>query len=255
MKIITILIVTLFSTTTFSQTIKNVESNLEKKDFRLFKHFIQNIKPGEHCAHPDNTTYREVLSGYNEVVVNILLFVPTPKGKYEGDCNYYQINLLTKNNRIIKYALYAKQFNDKNTGNFRLLKEYSNNTEINAFNELYEKVFYRKLSMSELFDISVTYGARCGWAGINPKDKDILDEYVTSKNREKLFYWLTSPSFERKLYGYEGFKALKNKGYQLTEKENEIIKNLKNFKGPVRTCRGCSYMSEEFSEIINGFDR
>lgn len=251
MKLIFLLIVALVSTTTFSQTIKNVEENLAKKDFHLFKHFVDNIKPSDFCARPNQATYREVMSGYSEVVVNILLFVPTPKGKYEGDCNYYQINLLTKNNQIIKYALYAKHPYNNNIENFKLLKDYSNDPEIKAFNERYEKVFYRKLSMTELFDNAVTYGEHCGWAGVNPKDRDILAEYINSKNREKLFYLLTSPNFERKLYGYEGFKVLMKKGYQLTEKENEIINNLKNFKGSVRTCGGCSFMSGEFSEIIN----
>jgi hypothetical protein len=251
MRITLLLLFALFSQTMFSQTIVSLEENLEKKDFVLFKHFIQDIKPSDHCATPDETTYREILNGYNEVVANILIFEPTPNGKYAGDCNYYQINLLAKDNLIIKYSLYIKHFDDNDIENFKLLKDFTNEIEVNVFNDLYEKVFYRRINMTELFENSVTYGDHCGIAGINPKDRDILDEYINSENREKLFYWITSPSFERKLYGYEGFRALKNKGYKLNEKETEIVTNLKNFKGFVRTCSGCTYMSEGFSEIVS----
>jgi hypothetical protein len=251
MRIKLLFLFALFSQVLFSQTITRLEENLEKKDFALFKHFIQDIKPSDNCATPDETTYREILNGYYEVVAKILIFEPTPNGKYEGDCNYYQINLLINDNLIIKYSLYKKHFNDNDLEDFQLLKDYSNNTEVKDFEDLYEKIFYRRVKIAELFENSVTYGDHCGIAGTNPKDRDVLEEYINSGNRAKLFYWLTSPNFERKLYGYEGFKALENKGYKLNEKETEIVSNLKNLKGFVRTCSGCSFMSEGFSEIVS----
>jgi len=250
MKITLLLLFALFSNTLFAQTLKEINESLEKKDLSQFKHLIENFKPSDYCAAPDEITNREILRTYHEVVANILIFVPTSKGKTSGHCNYYQINLLAKNNRIIKYDLYSKKPRDPKIENYKLLNHYSNDGEIKTFQEIYEKTFYRKLKLNELFDNSVTYGEHCGFAGINPAERDLLELYINSKNREQLFYWLTSPNFEKKLYGYEGFRSLINKGYKLNEKENTIISGLEYFKGRVNTCRGCIFMSENFSEIL-----
>ncbi|MCS3795666.1 hypothetical protein [Niastella sp. OAS944] len=252
MKIKLVLLCVIFSKITLCQTIADVKKQLDEKDFSQFKQSVEKLK-SDHCAPAEGITTREILKGYNEVVTSVVIFIPTPNGKYEGNCEDYQVNLVTKDNLIIKYSLYAKHHND-NYKKFELLKSYSNDTEVKAFQELYEKAFYRKLSMKELFDISITYGEHCGFAGISPEGRDILNKYVTTGNRNKLFYWLTSPSFERKLYAYEGFKALESKGYKLNQKESAIVNYLKNFKGTVRICNGCLYSNAEFSGMIDQLD-
>lgn len=252
MKIKLVILFVVFSKITFCQTLSDVKKQLEEKDFSQFKQVVEKLKSG-HCAPAEGIASREILQGYNEVVASVIIFEPTPNGKYEGNCEDYQVNLLTKDNLIIKYALYAKHHN-YNYKKFELLKSYSNDAEVKAFQELYGKAFYRMISMNELFDISITYGKHCGFAGISPEGRVILDKYVATGNRKKLFYWLTSPSFERKLYAYEGFKALESKGYKLNPKESAIVNYLKNFKGTVRICNGCLFSDPEFSEMIDQLD-
>jgi len=251
MKVTLLILFIIYSNTIFTQSIKKTIEILEKKSFLSFKHFITKVKPSEHCSSPEETTNREILTNYREVVADLLLFTPTPKGEHVGQCNYYQINLIAKNNEIIRYDLYSKRFGDTRPETYKLLKNYSNEEEIEIFQDLFEKKFYRKLNLNELFDNSITYGQHCGIVGVNPKERDLLEIYIDSKDREGLFYWLTSPSFEKKLYGYEGYKVLMDKGYRINEKEKIIIEGLRIFRGSVRTCSGCFFMHEGFGGIIN----
>jgi hypothetical protein len=96
----------------------------------------------------------------------------------------------------------------------------------------------------------MVYGQHCGIVGQNPEARDSLDGYIQSQNHEKLFEWLTSPCYEKKLYGYEGYKAMMKNGYLPTNIEKAIINGLGNFSGSVLTCSGCTYWEQDFSAII-----
>jgi len=163
MKTTLLLLFALCYNSLFAQTLKDINERLEKKDLSQFRHHIENIKTGDHCATSYDLTIREISKKYNEVVVNVFLFVPTPEGKYSGNCSYYQINLLAKNNQIIKYDLYSKDPDDPKIENYKLLTHYSNDDKIKTFQKTYEKTFYRKLNLNELFDNSVTYGEELAW--------------------------------------------------------------------------------------------
>jgi hypothetical protein len=251
MRITFLFLLVLFTKGLFSQSIEKVEESLEKKDFPLFKHAIQKLIQVK-SGFPEETTYREILNGYTEVVSPIRIFVASPADTIPDDCLNYRINLVAKDSLIIKYSLYKISYDQGERLN--IIKDYSNDAEIELFRYRYEQRFYRSLNLDELFDNSSTYGDHCGIAGMSPTDRILMNKYIDSDNRKKLFYMLTSPCFEKKLYGYEGLKALRYIGYDLTEKEKKIISNLKDFKGPVKTCSGCSMETGEFYSFVNSIN-
>ena len=249
-KIAVLLLLVVVSNLLFAQTMDDLHEGLEGKDFSKLKFLIENIQPSDNCASPDEMRSRVVLKGYDEVIANIVEFVPTPQGKYEGNCNFYQLNLLVKGNEVIGYALYSKSFDDS-PETYLLLRHFSNDDEIMNFRNLYERTFYRKPSLSEFFDDTIVYGSRCGIIGKNPEARDSLDSYIQSRNREKLFEWLTSPSYEKKLYAYEGYLAMMKKGYVPSKIEKSIINRLGDFSGEILTCSGCTFWTQEYSALVN----
>lgn len=249
-KIAVLLLLVVVSNVLFAQTMDDLHQSLDGKDFSKLKFLIENIEPSGHCASPDKMRSRVVLKGYDEVIANIVEFVPTPQGKYEGNCNFYQLNLLVKGNEVIGYVLYSKSFDDR-PENYLLLRHFSNDDVIMNFRNLYERTFYRKPSLSEFFDDTIVYGSRCGIIGQNPEARDSLDSYIQSKNRKKLFEWLTSPSYEKKLYAYEGYLAMMKKGYVPSKIEKSIINRIGEFSGAVLTCSGCTFWAQEYSALVN----
>lgn len=250
LKIALLLLLVVFSKVIFAQTMDDLHKSLEGKDFSKLKFLIENIEPSEHCLSRDKMRSRVVLKGYDEVIANIVEFVPTPQGKYVGNCYFYQLNLLVKGNEVIGYALYSKSFDDR-PENYYLRRHYSNDDEIINFRNLYERTFYRKPSLNEFFDDTIVYGSRCGIIGQNPEARDSLDGYIQSRNRKKLFEWLTSPSYEKKLYAYEGYLAMMKMGYLPSRIEKSIVNRLGEFSGAVLTCSGCTFWTQEYSALVH----
>lgn len=254
MKISLLIIFVVISNCSFGKPIDTIIKILENKNFYLFDNYIINYKSSNHCSSAEEQTNRKIILNYNEVVANIIIFEPTPNGKTEGDCNYYKINLTTQGNEIISFIIYFKPFEEDGTNGYVLIKQYSNDSELNKLQELYKNSFFRSLNLSELFESGVVYGEHCGIGGVNPNKRDSLELLIKSNNYNKLFHWLTSPCYEKKIYGYEGYKALISSGYSLNEKEKTIINNLGDFIGKVKTCNGCSSWDIEFQEIKKQID-
>ena len=251
MRIALVLLFTLISKNILAVTIEEIIKVLDKKDYSTFERYIEKRNSSSHCSDPGEIRKREILTHYHEIIVPVLIFIPTPNGKHEGDCTYYVINLLTYDNKIIKYEFYSKQFDDSEIKNYKLIKEYSNQHELGGFETAYKENYYRTISSGELFDVSTTYGSHCGIMGINPKTRTELEDYILSKNATELFSWLTSPNYEKKLYAYEGYRALIQSGYKTTTNEKTLLDDLKTFKGLVRTCSGCMYMDDGFRGVLN----
>jgi len=250
MRIALILVLTLVSKNILADTIEEIITILDKKDYSKVERYIEKRNSSSHCSDPGEIRKREIIAHYYEIIIPILIFIPTPPGKHIGDCTYYVINLLTNDNKVIKYEVYSKKFDDSETKNYRLIKEYSNQQELGSFQTAYKENYYRRLNLVELFDISTTYGSYCGIMGINPF-RTQLEDYILSKNVEELFNWLTSPNYEKKLYAFEGYKTLIQSGYKITNNEKNQLDNLKTFKGSVRTCNGCMFMDDGFRGVLN----
>ena len=254
MRIVLILLLTLISKNILADTIEEIIKALDKKDYSTFAHYTDKRNSSSHCSDPGQIRKREILAHYYEIIVPVLIFIPTPNGKYEGDCTYYLINLLTYENKIIKYQVYLKKFDESEIKNYKLIKEYSNQHELGSFETAYKENYHRTIGPSELFDVSTTYGSRCGIIGTNPKTRTELEDYVLSKNVAALFSLLTSPNYEKKLYAYEGYRALAQGGYKTTNNEKTLLDDLKTFKGWVKTCNGCIFSDENFKSILNRID-
>ena len=99
----------------------------------------------------------------------------------------------------------------------------------------------------------VVYGKSCGWAGIDPPYRDMLNGLISEKNTSELEKWLSSETTEIQVYGVEGFYSLKKKGYKPSEKQLQLIKIIKSKVGNLRTCSGCIYREETIKEAVARF--
>lgn len=247
MKITFSLYFFLFISNLCASPIEEILGSLERKNYSKLEQVIKKYQSNKHCAPADEIRKREILKNYNEIVANVIIFSPMTNAKHPGDCNFYKINLLTKSNEIIKYELYSKNISNETSN---LINNYFNEEEVRIFQNLYEKNYYRKLNDHELFNGSIIYGVGCGIAGKDPEERERLQELVKANDSKELFQWVTSPCFEIKLYGFEGYRRLVRKGYKLSEKEKVIIDGLQQLYGSVRTCSGCIFMTENFSAIV-----
>ena len=72
------------------------------------------------------------------------------------------------------------------------------------------------------------------------------------KRRKKLKRWLVSPNINLRLFGAVGLEWLNYGGIELSEKEEEIIDELKEKNYLINYCAGCSVFElRSFEELMN----
>ncbi|MDI9862345.1 hypothetical protein [Flectobacillus roseus] len=115
------------------------------------------------------------------------------------------------------------------------------------------KSFDGELNETELFIDDLVYGQACGFIGEDPKEKMIIDNLVATKNKEELFKWIKSTSFEKQIYAVDGLFQLKQSGTIYSAEELTIIKNVLNKKGTIFHCSGCVHSWTDVKRVTYKF--
>jgi hypothetical protein len=168
----------------------------------------------------------------------------------------FRVKILTYKNEIIYYELskdIRKKLKDRWSENYILISEYKNDTAFRHLNVSFKLIYKVDLDEKELFNQDIIYGAACGRAGVDPQEKTKVSEFVENNDKESLIKWLQSPNSERQIYAISGLYYLNKKGTQLNSDELLMINFVKNKKGTIKVCFGCTHYTQTIQEATKQF--
>src|SRR5690554_4031236 len=241
-QIVAMLIGLLSTTSLLVPEQNDVNEILANKDFSAFSSYADTSSHREKRVTCHWTIFRDLTADFKEGVFYITKSVPDAKNIGVSSVYTYRVRLLTTGNRIIYYELSEKRnkkINKEWVPYYDTLDYYKNDDLFDLLRQSFIKSFDGELNETELFIDDLVYGQACGIIGEDPKEKMIIDNLVATKNKEELFKWIKSTTFEKQIYAVDGLFQLKESGTIYSAEELTIIKNILNKKGTIFHCRGC----------------
>lgn len=253
---ITMLVGLLWTSNIFGQVQNDVKEVLSKKDFVSFSSFVDTLSSRENKITCHWTIFRDLTADFKEGVFYITKSVPDSKNPGISSVYTFRVRLLTMDKTIIYYDLSEKR-NKKVKKEwvpyYDTLDYYKNDSLFTLLRQSFFKSFDGELNETELFIDDLVYGQACGFIGEDPKEKMIIDNLVATKNKEELFKWIKSTSFEKQIYAVDGLFQLKQSGTIYSAEELTIIKNVLNKKGTIFHCSGCVHSWTDVKRVTYKF--
>lgn len=214
--------------------IRGLDSKNTIELFQLFETFWKNKNSIVHYRKMDLVENYQALSFTLEI----------SKGKIDSDGTYYsyQFEIICSDSIIHQTVILSA--ND--TIHFE-----SDDGKIEDLERLYENTYNFKLSLNDVFKSNISYGSSCGRIGENPKERNLMKKAIKENDKKSLLNWLRSPVLELNLYGLEGLSSFQVNSF--SEKDLELIQQVKKKKGSVQVCSGCEYTRREFQEYAKKF--
>jgi hypothetical protein len=232
---------------------------LAKKDFVAFITYLETTSKKYSSANADSNIRvisalkRDLTATFQECMIDACQSFPSADDSNTGTAQFYRINILATSNKIIYYDFGEKEFHGSSLDNFSLyiIDSFRNSILLADLKRDFFNTYRDSLNQQELFNNANVYGSACSVAPQKPEMRAENDVIVEIKNVELLTKWLQSTNTERQVYGIDGLYQLKKKGYILTAEQLRLINIIKNKKGYLNICRGCKYLSDKTSRIVN----
>lgn len=251
-QLITILIGLLWTNSLLGQVQNEVKKILETKDFVAFKKYADNLSNREKRISSHWESLRDLTTDFQEGVFIFEKSVPYKDNPAVSSVYTFKVNIITTKTTIAYYELSEKK-NKKVGDNWESCYEpFDNFKDGKAFDNLkatFKGIFQSDLNENELFVIDFVYGSRCGFAGVNPKGRQQIDNWVAEKNKAELLKWLKSTNTEKQVYAVDGLLQLKKSGVKLTDEEVKIINFICSKNGTMYVCSGCIHNRQDISSV------
>jgi len=216
----------------FKEPLEEVRQLVENKNYKNLIIFLQSISRKNSNYQYSEILSRQIVGDYYEKEIEF------------QEPSIYQINIVINGDKIV----YAKLIG--NGGNY--FHKTQSDTLIKELSNEFKTEYYKDIKLDSFFN-KVVYGTHCGIAGIQPEYRTFMEKLVSERNAQSLEKWLCSETAEIQLYGMEGLYELKKKGYNLTIKQQKLIKIIKSKNGNLRTCSGCIYDQESIKGATSSF--
>lgn len=253
MKLSTLFIALFLATRVLGQPVQKIKQLLKDKTFVPFNDYIN--KPQKSNVDFNWEMLRTVVGDYQEGIVRIEENVPSNDGTGGNNINNYRIYLLSTKDRIFYYkfinTVYKNKGADQWERNEETIDSFRDDVEYLSFENWFKQTYGDTLNNYDLFLTSIVYGSHCGFAGVNPEYMEQLNLLLLDKNVDVVRQWLKSANAEKQLYALKGYRILVKQGYTLTNEEKRIISIVEQKTGTVSTCRGCTYMDENFQDVVS----
>lgn len=254
MKKAQVLFIFLFvSFTSFGQIEKEFAKVLATKDFRKVQPFCDNLPQNNYPQKGEtinsNWAYlRDLAPGYKEGVFDITHYARN------SDRHFFKIKLIVAADTQIVYCGFM--YDNKNDGGnkYDTMFKYTNDTLLTNLDETFKATFGAPLDKKELFIDSISYGNKCGCAGIRPFGRVQMERWVSVSDTTHLTQWLLSANTEKQLYALDGLDRLKKKGILPSKQTLKVIQYVMYKKGSVLNCSMCNYSHTEIGTITVGFN-
>lgn len=124
------------------------------------------------------------------------------------------------------------------------------------FNTKYSSFYGRAFTLSYYQNHSHegAYGFNCGFGGINPELRNLLDKAIQTQNETLLNTWLHSSMPVLEAYAVEGLYKLHGSTCSMTAEQLKLIKLIKKSDALVSTCSGCIYGAASLKEVLKEFN-
>jgi hypothetical protein len=255
-QLITILIGLLWTSSLLGQVQNDVKKILETKDFVAFKKYSDNLSNREKRISSHWECLRDLTTDFQEGVFIFEKSVPDKDNPAVSSVYTFRVNIITTKTTIAYYELSEKK-NKKVGDNWEPYYEPIDNfKDSKAFDNLkatFKDIFQSDLNENELFVIDFVYGSHCGFAGVNPKGRQQIDNWVAEKNKAELLKWLKSTNTEKQVYAVDGLLQLKKSGVKLTDEEVKIINFICSKNGTMYVCSGCIHSRQDISSVTKNF--
>lgn len=248
-RLILILIVSIItSKPIFARNIEGLKQVLASKDFKAFKKYNDKLIKSKNGTYATWNVLRDITYEfqeggfyYSESIENSTLSKPYVVT--------YKVELLTSSTKIVSYTIY-KWYQDNSIDT---LDRFKDETLYDSMKSSFKRIFKTDLNEKELFTVEYVYGNRCGNFGSAPKGLQIMDEWVNQKNKIEILKWLKSTNTEKQIYAVNGLIQLRNRGFQLSNEEIEIMRYIIQKKGTIITCGGSRRYTEKIKRICKTF--
>ncbi len=232
--------------------LKEIRKILSGKNFSKLQQYNETAPDGNKRLSAWNCL-RDLIGTYREGLFYFENAIPDKTNPAICTINTFRVVFIVTANKLIYYEIGEKRYTGQTLFHFTLIEKYKNEIEYNGLKNAFRNIYSEELNEQELFIESIVYGEYCGFAGTNPKEKDMIDDFVKNKDKEKLLTWLRSTNTEKQIYAVDGFCRLDNLGLKLTEQEMKMIFSVLSKKGTINTCHGCILCNKEITDVVSKF--
>ena len=196
--------------------------------------------------------FREVIPKYREGVFFFPKHTKNRTKRVKLSIENFRVRLITYENNIIFYELSEERYRE-NYDFYFTLEKYKDEKAFLLFKKEFKSLFQTEMNEKELFVTNFAYGTNCGYDGMPPKGEFQKQQFVARKDKNALIIWLKSTNTEKQLYALSGLYELKKSGCQFSPEEKHLIKIVRNKKGKIFYCTGCTYFLEDIKFITEKF--
>lgn len=257
-QIISILIGLLWTSSLLGQVQNDVKKVLETKNFIAFKKYADNLSNIEKGINSHWECLRDLTTEFQEGVFIFEKSVPDKDNPAISSVYTFRVNIITTKTTIAYYELSEKK-NKKVCYNwetyYETIDKFKDSKAFDNLKAAFKYIFQSDLNEDELFVIDFVYGSNCGFAGVNPKGRQLINNWVAEKNKAELLKWLKSTNTEKQLYAVDGLLQLKKSGVKLTDDEEKIINFICNKNGTMHICSGCMHSLQNIRSVTKNLKR
>ncbi len=249
-KLIITLIGLVWTSNLLCQVQNDVKNILSTKDFVTFKKYADKLSN----SHWENL--RDLTTDFKEGVFIFEKSVPDNDNPAISSVYTFRVNIITTKTQIAFYEL--REEKNKKVGNvwepyYDSIDKFKDEKLYDSLKNSFKGIFQTEINENELFVTDFVYGEYCGFAGVNPKGRQQIDEWVTNKNKTALLKWLKSTNTEKQIYAVDGLCQLKKAGTKLTNEEMKMINFVTKKSGTIYVCSGCIHSRDDIIRVTKKF--
>lgn len=187
---------------------------------------------------------RTIIADYYEGICEVEYHIPDKDNPAIHSIYTYVLEVIYQKSNMIFYRLSEKKNKKENkewVPYLDLYDSYINDSLYKDLEQSFEAVYMAKLNATELFTDHIVFGAACGYIGMDPKEKTLMDNYAAKNDAAAIQKWMQSTNTEKQLYGLYGMNKMINAGYKPNALEEKMMETIRKKKGTVRTCSGCIF--------------
>ena len=235
----------------FSKELVKLCSNYQYQDLKRGLHRMEMQSEVGTAFRSHQLVNRTLVADYSEEIFEVKKSVKDPSNPETSTHYSYRIKLVVQQSTRICYYEVVKMSGGKEEQK----KDTSSGPGFLSFQKTFLTTYGSPLLMEQLFKRNIIYGSACGWAGVPPETRLILEEMVEISDTLMLKKMLASANVETQLYAIEGIYRLKRQGVEFQEQTFDIIRVISNKTGTARTCSGCIYSSASIGDIVKSIQK
>jgi len=255
-RLLIIFIGLLWTSNLFGQVQNDVKIILNTKDFIAFKNYADKLSNREKRINSHWESLRDLTTEFKEGIFIFEKSVPDNDNPAISSVYTFRVTIITTKTQIAFYELSEEK--NKKIGNnwepfYDTIDKFKDEKLYDSLKNSFKSIFQTELNENELFMTDFVYGEHCGIAGVNPKGRQQINQWVTNKNKTELLKWLKSTNTEKQIYAVDGLCQLKKAGTKLTDVEMKMINFVTKKSGTIYVCSGCMHSQDEIRNVTKKF--